>query len=99
MKQSRLLWFLPLIVLLFISSQSISIAQSYAVETQIDGDFDGWEGETVVKLVNGEVWQQTDYHYEYLYAFMPNVVIYRTRGGFKMHVEGSDKAVGVERLK
>jgi hypothetical protein len=32
------------------------------VESQIDGDFNGWEGETVVKLVNGQIWQQTEYH-------------------------------------
>jgi hypothetical protein len=26
------------------------------IETKIDGDFEGWEGETVVKLMNGQVW-------------------------------------------
>lgn len=70
-----------------------------AVESQIDGDFEGWEGETVVKLTNGEIWQQTEYHYEYHYAFMPEVVVYRTTGGFKMKVDGMDTAVGVQRLK
>src|SRR5438477_12644775 len=28
-----------------------------AIETQIDGEFNGWEGETVVKLLNGQIWQ------------------------------------------
>jgi hypothetical protein len=68
-------------------------------ETQIDGDFEGWEGETVVKLMNGQIWQQTEYHYYYHYAFMPKVLIYRSGGGYKMKVDGVEKAVGVERLR
>ena len=40
------------------------------VESQIDGDFNGWEGETIVKLMNGQIWQQAEYHYEYHYAYM-----------------------------
>lgn len=69
------------------------------IETQIDGEFEGWEGETIVKLMNGQIWQQTEYHYHYHYAFMPKVLIYRSGGGYKMKVDGIDKAVGVERLR
>jgi hypothetical protein len=69
------------------------------IETQIDGDFEGWEGETIVKLMNGQIWQQTEYHYHYHYAFMPDVVIYSSAGGYKMKVEGVDKAVRVRQLK
>jgi hypothetical protein len=54
------------------------------VESQIDGDFNGWEGETIVKLMNGQIWQQTEYHYEYNYAYMPNVLVYPSGGGYKM---------------
>ena len=69
------------------------------IETQIDGEFNGWEGETIVKLMNGQIWQQTEYHYHYHYAYMPKVVVYRSGGGYKMKVEGVEKAVGVERLR
>jgi hypothetical protein len=69
------------------------------VESQIDGDFDGWEGETIVKLMNGQIWQQSEYHYHYHYAFMPKVLIYKSGGGFKMKVDGVEKAVGVRQLK
>lgn len=74
-------------------------AASSVIETQIDGDFEGWEGETIVKLMNGQIWQQTEYHYHYHYAFMPKVLIYRSGGSYKIKVEGVDKAVGVERLR
>jgi hypothetical protein len=69
------------------------------VESQIDGDFNGWEGETIVKLMNGQIWQQTEYHYEYHYAYMPNVLVYPSGEGYKMKVDGTDEAVGVQRLK
>ena len=44
------------------------------IESQIDGDFEGWEGETIFKLTNGQIWQQTSYAYHYHYAFMPDVL-------------------------
>lgn len=69
------------------------------VESQIDGDFSGWDGETIVKLTNGQIWQQTEYYYQYHYAFMPHVLVYRSSGGYKMRVDGVDRAVRVERLK
>jgi hypothetical protein len=29
-----------------------------AIETMIAGEFNGWEGETIFKLDNGQIWQQ-----------------------------------------
>lgn len=70
-----------------------------AIESKIDGDFNGWEGETIVKLMNGQIWQQTDFHYAYTYKFMPKVTIYQVGGITKLLVEGSKKPVAVTRLK
>jgi hypothetical protein len=69
------------------------------IETQIDGDFEGWEGETIVKLMNGQVWQQTEYYYHYHYSFMPRVMIFKSGAGYKMKVEGIERAVGVTQLR
>jgi len=69
------------------------------IESQIDGDFEGWEGETIVKLTNGQIWQQNEYQYEYCYESMPEVLIYRSGSVYKMKVEGTDEAVEVVRLK
>jgi hypothetical protein len=69
------------------------------IESQIDGDFEGWEGETIVKLMNGQIWQQSEYHYNYHYAFMPKVMVFKSDSGYKMKVEGTDRAVGVTQLK
>ncbi|KRR09987.1 hypothetical protein CQ12_06140 [Bradyrhizobium jicamae] len=69
------------------------------VETQVDGEFNGWEGETIIKLMNDQIWQQTEYHYEYRYAYMPKVLIYPSGGGHKMRVDGTSKPIGVQRLR
>lgn len=76
-----------------------SPVQSTVIESKIEDDFEGWEGETIVKLLNGQIWQQTEYYYHYHYAFMPEVLIYRSGAGWKMKVDGVDRAVGVTQLK
>lgn len=69
------------------------------IETQIAGDFSGWDGETIFKLANGQIWQQTQYAYTYHYAYRPNVIIFPSRSGYQMQVEGVDTKIGVARLK
>lgn len=77
----------------------VATSHGSVIESKIDGDFEGWEGETIVKLMNGQIWQQTEYYYHYHYAFMPDVLIYKSGGGWKMKVEGIDRAVGVQQLE
>lgn len=72
---------------------------SSLIETQIAGDFSGWEGETIFKLANGQIWQQTQYAYTYHYAYRPKVIIFKTGSGYQMQVEGVDSKIGVTRLK
>lgn len=69
------------------------------IESRIDGDFECWEGDTIFRLLNGQVWQQTDYSYKYCYHFMPNVMIYRSGSGYKMKVDGVDGTIAVSRIK
>lgn len=69
------------------------------IKSKIDGEFEGWEGETIFKLLNGQIWQQNEYNYHYHYAYMPSVVIYRDSSGYKMKVEGVKKTIRVTRLK
>lgn len=67
-------------------------------ESQIEGDFEGFEGETIIQLVNGQVWQQSEYWYHYHYSYMPKVIIYKQGGTFKMKIDGVDRSVSVTRL-
>lgn len=56
------------------------------LESQIDGDFEGWQGETVFRLINGQYWQQVSFSYVYQYAFAPAVQIVREGLGYRMYV-------------
>lgn len=61
---------------------------------QIEEDWQGWDGDTVVRLTDGSVWRQAEYHYEYSYAYRPRVIL----SGDMMHVEGTRRAVRVRRI-
>lgn len=69
------------------------------IETTIDGEFNGWEGETIFKLSNGQIWQQAEYSYTYSYAYMPEATIYQTTSGCKLRVEDEDETILVKRIK
>ncbi len=78
---------------------SISGTDRY-IESQINGDFEGWEGETIYELTNGQIWQQSSYTYRYSYSFMPKVTIYENGGTYFMQVKGdSGSPIAVVRLK
>jgi hypothetical protein len=69
------------------------------IESNIDGEFQGWEGETIFKLLNGQIWQQSSYAYTYHYAYSPRVLIYKSGAGYKMKVDGVSREIAVRRLK
>ena len=69
------------------------------IESHIDGDFEGWDGDTVFELSNGQVWQQDSYDYEYHYAYHPEVTIFKKGLIYEMKVEGVDDMIEVVRLK
>jgi hypothetical protein len=69
------------------------------IESRIDGEFSGWKGDTVFKLVNGQIWQQIDGRYKYKYKYSPKVLIFRSGVGYEMQVEGVDGRIRVSRLK
>lgn len=79
-------------------NQIVPVRQiSDVVESQINGEFKGWEGETTYELTNGQVWQQSTYNYEYKYSYMPEALIYSAGAGYKMQVEGT--SADVRRIK
>ncbi|OBC03361.1 hypothetical protein A5784_14075 [Mycobacterium sp. 852013-50091_SCH5140682] len=61
----------------------------------INGSWTGWNGNTIVELTDGSIWRQSQYHYEYRYAYRPKVTI---QNG-KMLVDGMSRAIPVQRLK
>ena len=89
---------LTLLLFFFCSSIFSDITSS-----SIDGDWEGWNGENIIKLYDGSIWEQLEYHYNYSYSYSPEVKIYLDYSHpkykfYKMKV-GDDKPVGVMKLK
>jgi len=70
------------------------------IESNIDGDFNGWDGDTVFQLVNGQIWQQSAPGIYVGISIMPHVIIYKSNfGGYKTKVDEAEREVSVKRLK
>jgi hypothetical protein len=81
---------------------ALSFGCETTIKTHIDGDFNGWEGETVYEMDDGTIWKQATYHYHYHFAFHPEVLIYKDNYGMcRIIVKGDDddEEVAVRRLK
>jgi hypothetical protein len=78
----------------YLSSSSTPSISTYAIESEINGTFEGWTGSTLFELTNGQIWQQARYDYEYHYAYRPDVIIYRTYSGYYMMVSNLSSTWG-----
>ena len=68
--------------------------------TRLAGSFTGWDGDTVFRLENGQLWQQIDSSYLYSRSESPRVTIRRAAfGSYLLQVEGIDWTVRVRRLE
>jgi hypothetical protein len=59
------------------------------IESHIDGEFKGWQGNTSYKLNNGQIWEQCSNKYENKNANRPEAIVYATSSGYKMLVAGT----------
>lgn len=69
------------------------------IESTLDGDFKGWDGNTSFKLVNGDTWQQ-DENSGMVYAnlYRPAVTILRVSDGtYKIMIKGVKEISVVKR--
>ena len=69
------------------------------IESNIDGDFTGWNGETVFKLTDGHVWQQDSYSTLMHNSYRPTVMIYESNKTMKMKVEDVSEVISVKKLR
>lgn len=92
-------WLYAYSMRILVTSSETAAPTGDVIESYIDGDFEGWEGETIFKLDNGQIWQQASYAYTYHYAYHPKVMIYKSGGQYKMKVEDVEDTISVRRLK
>lgn len=70
------------------------------IRSRYDGAFAGWNGKTVFKLENGQVWKQAEKGRMVHRAERPLITIRKGLfGSFRLSVEGVNKSVRVERIK
>jgi hypothetical protein len=81
------------------TSESTAERTATVIESHIEGDFEGWSGDTIFKLDNGQIWQQDLYAYKYHYAYHPKMLIYKDGGRYKMKVDGVEESIVVKRIK
>lgn len=58
------------------------------IHAHIKGAFNGWQGNSIYELDNGQIWQQQTYAYQYAYAYRPAVRIYPVGATTVMDVDG-----------
>ena len=66
--------------------------------SRISGNFDGWSGNTVFELENGQRWQQATHSTFVARASRPEVTICRAPTGYEMRVEDVRQRVNVNPL-
>jgi hypothetical protein len=74
---------------------------SEVIESNIDGDFKGWDGNSSFRLVNQQEWKQ-DGQTSSVFAnlYRPAVLIYLSAEGYKMKIEGlNEEPILVKRLR
>lgn len=71
------------------------------IETNIEGDFKGWDGTTTFKLTNLQEWQQVNSTPNIsTHLYRPAVFIYLTPRGYKMKIEGlNEEPIFVKKIK
>jgi hypothetical protein len=64
----------------------------------VNGDFEGFDGETLFALSNGTYWLQDEYKYWYHYSYCPRVEVINVRGRLRLRVEGPSETVAVKQV-
>lgn len=81
-------------------TEEIRKVEQEGLRTRIAGEFRGWDGDTVFRLENGQVWKQRlpgQWSYR---ASSPEVELSKNMMGFWMlRVLSADRAVGVTRIE
>lgn len=71
------------------------------IESSIVGDFNGWSGQNVFQLANGQIWKQVEMKTFYIPSRKnPNITIKpKSMGSWMLYVEGFGTGTKVKRIK
>jgi hypothetical protein len=69
------------------------------VEGQIVSDFKGFSQNARFQFQNGSIWEQSEYKYNYHYAYRPNAYIVDGINGIILSVDGMSETVKVRKVR
>jgi len=78
------------------SARYLGIVQ---LQTNIEGEFEGWDGDTVFIFANGNVLKQISYSYTYHYAYRPRALVYISGNQYYLMVDGVQETIMVAVIK
>jgi hypothetical protein len=71
-----------------------------SIASQINGAFEGWDGNVEITLANGQVWRITDGSRAYVNLMNPKVKVERGAfGAYYLNIDGMNQAPRVRRVK
>ncbi|MEM6817590.1 MAG: hypothetical protein AAF578_02265 [Pseudomonadota bacterium] len=81
--------------------EQVETANADELESRLVGDYDGWWGNTIFRLENGQVWQQTQPgRWRHQGPPNPKVTIRRRAfSSYRLKVEGSNRTIRVKRIE
>lgn len=83
----------------YVTAPQPIVASTTVIVSRIAGTFEGWSGNTLFRLENGQLWEQASYDYRFHYAYRPRVTIVRCSRGYRMLVDGFDETILVRRIR
>ena len=83
------------------SKQDIKTMERAEFSSRLVGSFSGWDGQTVFKLENGQIWAQADKDKYYVKAEESPMVTIKPAmfKGWRLSVEGHDEECKVKRIQ
>lgn len=78
--------------------ENISRAGTEIMFSNVSGSWEGWNGDTIVRLMNGQIWEQVGLGLSLSLGLGNEVFVYQKNGMHYMAVEDEDQAVAVRRL-
>jgi hypothetical protein len=69
------------------------------IESRIDGECKGWEGKTLFKFINGQIWEQAVNRYRYFYKYRPVARIWANGSQYLLEIEGVNEKLPVRKVK
>jgi hypothetical protein len=86
--------------LLLESNESVKAVQNSDISASVLGDFNGWTGDTLFRLDNGQIWKQRTPGKWRTHKEAVKVHISQNALGFwEMRVDGAQRSIGVKRIK